>query len=143
MRATRRTPPEQRVWKFIIKGRAHDACWIWIGHRNEKGYGLFEKQQAHRFVYAMLVGPIPEGLQLDHLCLRKECVRPSHLYPVTNAENMARAVANRTRCRNGHDLAEEGFKVIGGKRMCARCDRERFARFYAKHGGKSAYEKNR
>lgn len=95
---------------------------------------------AHRAVWELLVGPIDDGLQLDHLCLVTGCVRPAHLEPVTLVENMRRQALNREICRNGHDLAVEGTRMIGGRKMCARCNRERFERFYAKHGGKSAYE---
>lgn len=117
-------------------------CWIWTGHMNSKGYAHYHGQ-ASRKVWTELVGTIPDGLQLDHLCLVVACVRPEHLEPVTPAENMRRQALNRTRCRNGHDLSVEGVKAVGKRDLCARCDRERFERFYAKHGGKAAYVKNR
>lgn len=62
-----------------------DDCWEWTG-KAASGYG------AHRRVYEWLRGPVPEGLELDHLCRNKLCVRPDHLEPVTRAENMRRRV---------------------------------------------------
>lgn len=73
-----------------------DGCWIWHGGttRRENGYGRFKlngkKYTAHRFLYELLVGPIPPGHELDHLCRVTRCVRPSHLEPVTHAENVRR-----------------------------------------------------
>ena len=82
-------PTEVRFWRFVAKT---DTCWLWTG-ATASGYGLFwdERQvRAHRWAYESEVGPIPEGLQLDHLCRVPLCVRPDHLEPVTGAENMRR-----------------------------------------------------
>lgn len=77
-----------------------DSCWLWIkGALNKYGYAPLGWQgrnsSAHRIVYELLVGPIPNGLELDHVkekgCTNKHCVNPEHLEPVTHAENMARA----------------------------------------------------
>jgi len=82
-----------------------DGCWLWTGAPNADGYGRFQRRlatgvyrmvKAHRYAYELLVGPIPEGLTLDHLCLHRLCVRPSHLEPVTNAENVRRRHARRS-----------------------------------------------
>jgi hypothetical protein len=71
------------------------GCWIWIGSMHPKGYGLFcaggRKIYAHRYLYEYLNGPVPPGLELDHLCENKACVHPDHLEAVTHAENMRRA----------------------------------------------------
>lgn len=71
------------------------ACWHWGGDRDKDGYGRSSRNgrtyQAHRLIYEMLVGPVPEGLTLDHLCSVRHCVRPIHLEPVTQAENVARS----------------------------------------------------
>lgn len=148
-------PPEKRIWKFVEKKGPLPTnkpelgyCWVWKGAKHGKGYGHFnwssrQKTMAHRAMWRILVGEIPESLQLDHLCLNTFCVNPVHLEPVTNTENMARAVTNRKFCRNDHDLTIEGTVMVGKRRMCVRCNRERFARFYAKNGGKTAYEKQR
>ena len=69
-------------------------CWIYRGALS-RGYGIFSENNksviAHRWAYTQLVGPIPEGLTLDHRCYTRNCVRPDHLEPVTNGENVVRA----------------------------------------------------
>ena len=70
------------------------SCWVWIGCLC-KGYGVFythgKKHYAHRWLWEFKNGPIPDGIELDHLCQNKSCVKPSHLEAVTHAENMKRA----------------------------------------------------
>lgn len=75
-------------------------CWLWTGRPNPKGYGFISlggrrgpKAYVHRLAYELLVGPIPAGLHIDHLCRVPACLRPTHLEPVTPAENNARALA--------------------------------------------------
>ena len=83
------------------------SCWLWLGQVNQWGYGHFRRTprasqtgrsatvKAHRFAYELLIGPIPPGLTLDHLCCQQACVRPDHLEAVTNAENLRRRHARR------------------------------------------------
>lgn len=70
------------------------ACWIWTGARQTTGYGnilyLGKVRLAHRLVYEILRGPIPDGLDLDHLCRVRWCVNPDHLEPVTRSVNLKR-----------------------------------------------------
>lgn len=67
------------------------GCWVWQGMRAKGGYGYMGADgYAHRVAYKEYVGPVPQGLELDHLCNRPECVNPEHLEPVTHAENMRR-----------------------------------------------------
>lgn len=84
---------------FWDRVKKTDGCWIWQGPDNGQGYGTLrlpgvrKKSYAHRVSYEMLVGPIPEGLYLDHLCRNPPCVNPDHLEPVTHAENVRRGLA--------------------------------------------------
>lgn len=74
-----------------------DTCWQWKGASQKKGYGNFWEGKAvllaHRYAYLLLVGPIPEDRELDHLCRNRGCVNPLHLEPVTHEENIRRAWA--------------------------------------------------
>lgn len=111
-------------------------CWVWP-NKPKHGYGqLFVDQKwriAHRWVYELLVGPIPTGLVLDHLCRNTICVNPRHLEPVTQRENMLRSetpVAQRaaqTHCVNGHEFTP-GNTIVrarkGGGRQCRQCTYE-------------------
>jgi HNH endonuclease len=74
-----------------------DGCWEWTGARKDNGYGTVSHPgrrtaNAHRVVYELLEGPIPEGLDLDHLCRNRGCVKPGHLEAVTRKENLNRGV---------------------------------------------------
>src|SRR5688572_16860021 len=82
------------VDRFRAKVDRTGGCWLWTASRILSGYGQvrFEgkNQRAHRVAYALVKGPIPEGLVLDHLCRVKHCVNPDHLEAVTQAENLRR-----------------------------------------------------
>lgn len=103
------------------------GCWLWTGALNGKGYGQIgvegRSRSTHRVAYEALVGPIPDGLQLDHLCRVRHCANPEHLEPVTGAENLARSplMGSKTHCLRGHPLS--GFNVIrnGNRRYCREC----------------------
>lgn len=107
-----------------------NGCWEWTGNRIRGGYGQLgggstRTQMAHRMAYEQLVGPIPEGLELDHLCVNPPCVNPAHLEPVTHEENMRRAAARRTTCGNGHPWTPENTRIgWNGQRLCRPCRRE-------------------
>jgi len=87
---------ERRFWSYVEKT---ETCWLWTGHLTDDGYGRLgingQLVLAHRFAYELLVGPIPEGLHLDHLCRVRHCVKPDDLEPVTPAENVRRAALVR------------------------------------------------
>ncbi len=115
-----------------------DGCWEWLAGRDRKGYGRFSigrlSKPAHRVSYELFVGPIPTGLQVDHLCRNRACVNPAHLEPVTCLENVRRsalgiATANRVACRHGHPYSPENTYVRkSGARACRTCRREQDAR---------------
>lgn len=96
-----------RFWSKVDRSGGEDACWIWTAHRDGRGYGRFESTAAHRVAYRISIGPIPQGLTIDHLCRNKGCVNPAHLEPVTNAENQRRAAEAQTHCKYGHEFTPE------------------------------------
>lgn len=110
--------------RHILKG---DGCWLWSGAVNNKGYGQFGQdgrtRSAHRVSYEFYVGPIPDGLTIDHLCRVKRCVRPDHLEPVTTAENNRRKFGDK--CPNGHDYTPEntGRRKSNNSRICLTCQK--------------------
>src|SRR5678815_2102759 len=95
---------EQILAKFV-PNREPGSCWPWSGFISSLGYGqyrrLYKNYMAHRLIYEHLVGPIPQGLELDHTCKNRRCVNPSHLEPVTHLENIRRGRSyrrERTHC---------------------------------------------
>lgn len=126
-----------RFWEKVEKS---DGCWLWLGAKNKLGYGSFGagslgSNAAHRFAYEALVGPIPEGLELDHLCRNPSCVNPSHLDPVTHHENILRGNAppainaRKTHCKRGHEFTPDNtytLKSSDGRdlRDCRTCRNE-------------------
>lgn len=126
---------EDRFWPKVDK-RGPDECWLWTASTTTSGYGYISrgrrgegKVHAHRVAYELLVGPIPEGLELDHLCRTRACVNPQHLEPVTHRENMRRGqlTPRRDVCGRGHPMTT-GDPNVGffpnGKRFCRTCKRE-------------------
>lgn len=111
------------------------GCWLWQGCKTYQGYGrmirLRANHMAHRVVYEDLVGPVPDGLVLDHLCRVRHCVNPAHLEPVTNRENILRGTgfaarkAAQSHCVNGHPLSGENIYPYKGGRLCRTCRRAR------------------
>jgi hypothetical protein len=120
--------------RFWSKVRVTPSCWFWTGYRNWNGYGYLRpalgkgSQGAHRVAYELLIGPIPEGLELDHLCKVRSCVNPRHLKPVTRRENLRRrATETKTHCIRGHPLFGDNLYVRPGNstRCCRECQRIR------------------
>jgi hypothetical protein len=138
---------ERQLERFLSKVAVDDetGCWVWTAAIDNTGYGRFHLEArrvpgrrpivAHRVSYEHFVGPIPEGLTLDHLCRNRGCVNPGHLEPVTNRDNVLRgegitaANAVKTHCDNGHEFTPENTYEWGGSRYCRQCraDRERKA----------------
>lgn len=114
-------------------------CWLWTGSLNNKGYPLVtyqgKQRYAHRVMYVLHVGPIPDGLELDHLCQRPACIRPTHLEAVTHAINVQRGRASglRTHCQRGHEYGVANFVVDRrGNRWCSICRAVRMDKFNAR-----------
>lgn len=113
------------------------GCWLWTRTLDE-GYGSYNlngvKHKAHRYAYEAVVGPIPDGLFLDHLCRVRNCVNPMHLEPVTHKVNMERGLtATKTRCKYGHDFTEANTYLYEGRRYCRTCARRRQQEFKDRH----------
>lgn len=90
--------PVKAFWSKVQQANG-DECWEWLGSKDTTGYGRVSRdgvtRPAHRVAYEYLVGPIPGGLYIDHLCLNKGCVNPTHMEPVTHAENIRRGWVQR------------------------------------------------
>lgn len=129
-------PVEVRFWEKVDRG---GDCWEWLAAVRSDGYGTFRlfgrMVRPHRYAYELLVGPIPDGLHLDHLCRNRTCVNPEHLEPVTLGENVLRGLGpsatntRKTHCPRGHELAPY---QPGAKRRCRPCDRAAVNRSAAK-----------
>jgi HNH endonuclease len=137
------------AWRYVRGSR--DECWPWTGARTSAGYGHLylpgrRHAYAHRLLYEIEVGPIPEGHQVDHLCRNHACVNPAHLEPVTSRENTRRGRAgtiNRARfasqmvCKNGHYRTADNVRfdrLPGGsyRRSCRECERDQYRRRVAR-----------
>lgn len=127
----------------------NSGCWLWTG-KTVLGYGMFWIDQynlipAHRFSWQREVGPIPEGLDIDHLCRVRACINPRHLEPVTRKVNILRGEgacakhARQTHCKRGHELIPENVYNYGTTRNCKPCaiqrSNDRYARIKAQGGG--------
>lgn len=130
-------------WENKIERIPESGCWIWLGATWSNGYGSVHLKNprrncgAHRAIYEALVGPIPAGLDLDHLCRVRCCVNPAHLEPVTRKENLERSgsikilvhlakMKNKAAfCNKGHEMTPENTYVYpnGRHRMCRICSR--------------------
>ena len=135
---------DERFWSKVDQNGPVPAhrpdlgpCWLWTAeYLMPNGYGQLGvggaaggMQYAHRVAYELLVGPIPDGLEIDHLCFVRHCVNPDHLEPVTHAENVRRQKARITHCPQGHAY-DAANTHIGkkGERKCRACGRERWHR---------------
>lgn len=125
----------ERFWAKVV-GRGLGGCWLWTGALNSSGYGHFKvggrTVVAHRWAYEQEVGPIPDGLTIDHLCRVRACVKVEHLEVVTNQLNTLRGIglaarnARKTHCLRGHEFTAKNTYIRPvGKRVCRACDRQR------------------
>lgn len=130
-----------------------NGCWLWHGHRDDQGYGRWSHARSvhglsiyvHRAAYTLIVGSVPDGLELDHLCRVPHCANPEHLEPVTHRENMHRGVwpwgtgveggigikprkptpdtPPEGRCKRGHEWSENARRTSQGRWICLNCQR--------------------
>ncbi len=133
-RLMRRVHKTESCWVFTGPLRPDGYCQIQIG-----GNRLGRKILGHRLAYEGIIGPIPAGLEIDHLCRNRACVNPAHLEPVTSRVNNMRGEAprhtrehyerfwaTRGRCARGHEVAEAGIHIDSrGNRRCRECHLER------------------
>lgn len=139
------TPHRSLASRYVARIEwSPEGCWLWLGTITPNGYGQIRvsrsNRSAHRVLYEFLVGPIPEGLDLDHLCRVRRCVNPAHLEPVTRSENIRRSplmYPAKTHCNYGHPL--DGWDRTRHHRVCTTCLHLRrrartLANTHCKHG---------
>lgn len=142
-------PIHDRFWEKVTRN-SDDACWTWNAGVMSAGYGMFHPVKlqsvlAHRFAYEITIGPIAQGMHLDHTCHNDEgcppgfcehrlCVNPSHLEPVTSRTNVNRSHNSnirKTHCPKGHEYTPENVRLQVKKnttcRKCITCERQRDA----------------
>ncbi|ATS93004.1 HNH endonuclease [Mycobacterium phage Superphikiman] len=142
----------------IAEARFHAAtkpgangCIEWAAGRDRDGYGVFhlgKSLRAHRWIYEHVVGAIPEGFVIDHLCRNRACVNPEHLEPVENRENLmrgetrARRNAEKVECPQGHPYSGDNLYVSPtGGRACKTCRLENLRRFQSDRERANAYRR--
>ena len=124
------------------------SCHLWTGRKTPRGYGKFrikrKEYYSHRIAYELAKGPIPDGLQIDHLCRNTSCCNPDHLEAVTSQTNTLRGVgvtarnSRKTHCPQGHEYTPENtyYHRNGGdghtRRRCRTCERARQRARYSK-----------
>lgn len=124
--------------KFFARLERVGDCWEWTGVLSDNGYSRFymngSMHYGHRVSFEHFTGPIPDGLEIDHLCRNRKCVNPDHLDAVTRRVNLLRSPifrgnvqANATHCPSGHPYDEENTYRIPGRshRLCRTCRRDR------------------
>ena len=148
-----------------ISPEPNSGCWLWTGAVGSHGYGQvgktpeFNTTVVHKILYEEKFGPVPDGLELDHLCRVRCCVNPDHLEPVTRRENIMRGIApsalqaKQSECKNGHPLSGDNLRTYKTKygigRKCKICAEQwlsenhervkaRMRQYYYEHKGRKA-----
>jgi hypothetical protein len=122
---------EERFWSKVD---ASGDCWMWTAASAGKGYGKYSVSSngktwyplAHRHSYEILVGSIPDGMVLDHLCRNRKCVNPDHLEAVTQKQNVQRGMSGgmKTHCAEAHEFVGDNTShTKDGWRICLDCRR--------------------
>lgn len=135
--------PVERFWARVAKT---EGCWLWTGYVSNTGHAKIKVNgkmvATHRFAYELLVGPIPEGMVLDHICRTPACVNPAHLEPVTQSVNAKRGRgctvnSEKTHCPQGHPYDETNTyrDPRRGARICRTCARNNMRGYRAAERG--------
>ncbi len=135
--------------RFMAKVKISESndCWNWDAYVDPDGYGRFVLNgrtfRAHRASYVLFIGPIPDGLEIDHLCRNRGCVNPSHIEAVSRRTNWLRSQSpsainlSKTHCINGHAFDTANTRTgRNGMRYCRRCNADAAARYHARKKGK-------
>ena len=143
----RKSPTIDETARFFSKVNSGGVCWEWEGSQTPDGYGRHwiarKGPMAHRWIWEHLVGPIPDGFEVDHWCQNILCVNPDHLEPVPGVVNRERVKAvsakiaqeNRTHCKWGHELTEANVTLrskANNARQCKLCTRRKNREQYLK-----------
>lgn len=127
----------EQIERLMAKVDRSSGCWIFTGALTKNGYSSISngrrgaRAYGHRLSYEFFVGPIAEGMDIDHLCRNRACVNPEHLEPVTRRVNLLRGEgwagrnAAKTHCKRGHEFTEDNTRRDGRGRQCRACDRIR------------------
>lgn len=144
-----------QILRLYVSPEPNTGCWLWTGSENGRGYGRVRwngsTRQAHRVTYSELVGPIPDGHEMDHLCRVTFCVNPDHLDPVDHRTNIQRGITGavnaarqraKTHCPRGHEYDDKNTVIRpNGSRGCKQCRRDKAREREAKRRLSSDYQK--